>query len=332
MQLRSYWYIACPSSQLGGSPRAVRVLDLDLVVFRDGDGRPRALADRCCHRGVKLSLGRVTGGQIACGYHGWRFDGRGACAHIPSLREGQRIPAGCAVPSFPCEEQDGYVWVWPGSGEEPPSPPPAIADFDRSRWVQGTIPMACDSMRALENNLDWCHPAFAHPWTHGQFYLAMLLGVRQQHIRMAATPDGLVVQGPVTEAGEPLEGRTSSVTLTFRLPCRADVEGPGSRRIVMHFVPTGPESCRIEWLSTSRAPLGPRVRWVAKEPAIFRQDRVLLESATPAYAAAETWSERSVEADAPTLLLRRIVGWAARGEWDERRASQHGSRVLEVRS
>src|SRR5271166_1901893 len=32
-----------------------------------------------------------------------------------------------------------------------------------------------------------------------------------------------------------------------------------------HFVPTGETTCRLEWLATRVLPLGPRLRWTARE-------------------------------------------------------------------
>jgi phenylpropionate dioxygenase-like ring-hydroxylating dioxygenase large terminal subunit len=61
------------------------------VLFRDDAGKPHALLNRCCHRGVQLSLGKVVDGAIACRYHGWRYDGSGRCIHIPSLTADGRI-------------------------------------------------------------------------------------------------------------------------------------------------------------------------------------------------------------------------------------------------
>lgn len=321
--IQEAWYIACASAQLGARPLAAQVLGHALALFRGAEGRPHALRDRCCHRGVKLSLGRVEAGTLACGYHGWRFAGDGACVHVPSLAAGQRIAAGCAVPALACEERDGYVWVWTGAGA-PPGPPPAIAGFAARRWTQGTVAHACDWLRALENNVDWCHPAFAHPWTHGMFYLKLLHGLREARLTLAAAADGLSVTGPLAEGGEP---GPDAVTLRFSLPCRVDIAGPGPRRIVVHCVPTGPGRCRLEWMMASMWPLGPRVRRVEREPRIFRQDRLLVESA-----GADDEPERSVEADAPGLLLRRIVALARRGEWDATRAAAHGRRLLRVRA
>ncbi|WP_437312662.1 Rieske 2Fe-2S domain-containing protein [Sorangium sp. So ce385] len=333
MFLREYWYVACPSSQLGDAPRAVRVLDQDIVVFRGDGRRPRALADRCCHRGVRLSLGRVTRGELACGYHGWRYGGGGACVHIPSLAGGRRVPERCGVPAFPCAEQDGYVWVWlGGDGGGAPPPVPGIEGFAAHRWDQGSVELGCASAKGLENNLDWCHPAFAHPWTHWQFYTALLRGLREELLEMRPTPDGMTLRGPIREDGGAAGRRSPETLLSFKLPDRVEVRSLGgpARRIVLHFVPTAADRCRLEWMIARALPFGARARFRREEPAILRQDRVLMESAEAAAAGQGDLREHHVEADAPALLLRRILEWAARGEWEQRRASLPERRVLRV--
>jgi len=73
-----------------------------------------AMRDSCPHRGIPLSYGRLDGEVVECCYHGWRFDAcSGQCVEIPSLSSQdklkvERIFAG----HYPCEERDGYVWVY----------------------------------------------------------------------------------------------------------------------------------------------------------------------------------------------------------------------------
>jgi nitrite reductase/ring-hydroxylating ferredoxin subunit len=333
--LRNYWYIACASSRLDSKPYPVRVLDQDLVLFRDDTGKVCTLLDRCCHRGVQLSLGQVTGGILACGYHGWRYNGSGKCIHIPSLCSDQRIPKGFEVPAFPCVEQDSYVWVCMGEQNSQPSVAPRVPEFEQFRWHQGSIPMGCDFMKGIENNLDWCHPYFAHPWTHGQFFSTHYGGFKETAYEIRLTERGMVVFAPVTASEDEAIPKDAVAKLSFELPDRVCVEFPvrGERMIIlMHFVPTGDNTCRLEWLSSRAEPSEPHVIWSADEPEIFRQDRLLIESAQMAYDREGNAFEKSVEADAATLLARQIVKLAEEGKWGESRPSLRQRRIVRVRA
>jgi phenylpropionate dioxygenase-like ring-hydroxylating dioxygenase large terminal subunit len=73
MFLRNSWYVVAWTHELGEKPIGIRVLDESIVIFRDGDGRPAVLEDRCAHRHFPLSLGCPVASGIQCGYHGPLF-------------------------------------------------------------------------------------------------------------------------------------------------------------------------------------------------------------------------------------------------------------------
>src|ERR1700677_5142893 len=88
MILRNAWYVAAWGHEIGENQLLGRtLLDEPVVMWRSG-GEAIALADRCTHRGVPLSLGSVVDGTLQCGYHGVCFDAQGACVKIP----GQGVP------------------------------------------------------------------------------------------------------------------------------------------------------------------------------------------------------------------------------------------------
>ena len=58
------WHPVVLSEAVTDTPVAVRLLGHDLVLWRDGAHQVHAWADRCPHRGAKLSLGRVVGDQL----------------------------------------------------------------------------------------------------------------------------------------------------------------------------------------------------------------------------------------------------------------------------
>ncbi len=104
----------------------------------------------------------------------------------------------------------------------------------------------------------------------------------------------------------------------------------------MHLVPTGTDTCRLEWLNAimpSSTPLaGVRLRWSEEESTVFIQDRVLLESAQRAYDRAGGEFENSVGADTSTLLARRIIALAAPQRWPSARGTLAHRRVIAVRA
>ena len=91
--LHNQWFIACRSSQLRRRPLARTVLGRPLVLFRPGPGQAAALVDRCPHRNVPLSHGRVAGGRLACPYHGWEFDRQGICLKHGPTPQAEAVPA-----------------------------------------------------------------------------------------------------------------------------------------------------------------------------------------------------------------------------------------------
>ena len=160
--LRACWHPAAYATDVGDAPRATTLLDEPLVLWRDGGGVVRAFRDVCVHRGTALSLGRVEGGEIVCGYHGWRYRGDGACTAIPQLAEPTRVPARARAVAYAVTERHGIVWV---ALEPPRWPIPEVPELDAEGWRTvraGPFAWACDASRQVENFTDFGHFAFVH--------------------------------------------------------------------------------------------------------------------------------------------------------------------------
>lgn len=99
------------------APVGARLRGQELVLWRDPAGQVRAWQDRGPHRGMRLSLGFLRAGKLACPYHGWRFDAVGRCAHIPAHPEVSPPPS-VAVESYRARESHAMVWVCTGGGRE----------------------------------------------------------------------------------------------------------------------------------------------------------------------------------------------------------------------
>lgn len=174
---RAQWYAVCFEENLpeGAEPLAFSAFGHALVLWRDGSGTLRAVADRCPHRLAKLSEGRVRNGDLECQYHGWAFEGSaGACVSIPQLADGAAIPARACVPPHAVAVREGIVFVWltPGETELSRLPPPPASeddlDADRSFSVYSfQIDLPYESSFLVENLLDPAHIPVSHDRTPG---------------------------------------------------------------------------------------------------------------------------------------------------------------------
>lgn len=126
--LRRYWHPIASSEALiaGALPERTRVLGENLVVFRDGKGRPGVVFERCAHRGASLHYGRVEDDGIRCCYHGWKFDVQGHCLDQALEPGGGLKREKVRQPWYPVEERYGLVFVYMG----PPDRKPALPRFD----------------------------------------------------------------------------------------------------------------------------------------------------------------------------------------------------------
>lgn len=82
--LLNAWYVAALSTDIG--PEALfhrKLLDTSVMMYRKLDGTAVAVHDRCPHRFAPLHLGKRDGDDVACVYHGLRFNAEGQCTHNP---------------------------------------------------------------------------------------------------------------------------------------------------------------------------------------------------------------------------------------------------------
>ncbi len=110
----------------GGRSAGTRLLDKEIVLWRDTDGMAHAWEDRCPHRGMRLSFGFVRGTRLACLYHGWQYDAEGQCRFIPAHPE-LKVPGTIRVTTYSCQERLGMLWMRTSPPSEA-SPGPAIAE------------------------------------------------------------------------------------------------------------------------------------------------------------------------------------------------------------
>lgn len=166
--IRNAWYPAAWSREIGRALTARRILDTPVVLYRCADGGVAALHDTCPHRLLPLSMGRLHGDRVECGYHGMTFDRGGGCVRIPGQ---DSIPDTARVRCYPIVERLGLVWIWMGA--------PAAADpatvFDLPAWhADGwsvgegdALRIDCHYLLLCDNLCDPAHVSFVHKSTLG---------------------------------------------------------------------------------------------------------------------------------------------------------------------
>ncbi len=172
MFIRNDWYIAAWASELGTAPGTKplgrKILNEDVVLFRDAKGKAVALENRCAHRGVPLSCGEVVEQGIQCGYHGLIFNGTGQCVEVPGQTV---IPPRSKIRNFPLVEKDQFCWIW--MGDPAKADASKIIDYpyhnDSKNWPHkhDMYPIKCDYRLLIDNLMDLTHLGFVHKKTIG---------------------------------------------------------------------------------------------------------------------------------------------------------------------
>lgn len=169
---RNYWYIAAFGREIERRLTPLTLLSSPVVLYRRMDGTVAALEDRCPHRRISLSLGRLIEDRVQCGYHGLEVDHLGICVRIPGQ---DAIPPQAAVRSYPVAEKDGFVWIWLGdpATADPASIPgyPMCSDAGLAGKPM-RVHVKSNALFLIENVLDLSHIAFVHLRTVGSSYVA----------------------------------------------------------------------------------------------------------------------------------------------------------------
>jgi phenylpropionate dioxygenase-like ring-hydroxylating dioxygenase large terminal subunit len=336
-RLLDAWFVACSSEELRRKTLARTVQGVPLVLFRGAGGRPAALLDRCPHRNVPLSAGRVDNGELQCAYHGWRFDADGRCRAIPGLC-GPLDARARNAPSYATVEQDGYVWVYARPAVDPDSAPYRLPHLDDARYstVRRAFSVPATLHAVVENALDVPHTAFLHG---GLFRTSRKENEIEVAVRRWA--DGVEAE----YIGEPRPKGLAGRILApgggvvqhfdrFLLPCIAQVEyrlGETSHLVTTSLLtPVTDFLTQLYAVVTFRLPLA---HWLVRPfltpvaAHIFRQDsRILaMQTETVRRFGGEQFASTEIDVLGPPIL--RLLLQAQRGEKPPRDAPPEEHRV-----
>lgn len=262
------WYAFAASRQVrGGRPFGARVAGVDIVAWRDEQGRLCAGPRSCPHLGADLATGTVRQGTLICRWHGLTLDG--------NAREFGWSP-------LPSHDDGTLAWVrLDAVGQEEPLERPVIVERPGGDTLSAVARMVgvCEPTDVIANRLDPWHGAWFHPYSFTR--LEVLTTPTEQTDRFL-------------------------VAVTFRMgrlgvPVVAEFWCPEARTIVMRIVDGEGTGSVVE---THATPMGPgrdgRPRTAVLEATIAHSDRTGFKHAARAaplitpfmrYAATRLWRD-----------------------------------------
>ena len=168
--IRNQWYVVLESNEVGAKPVGVTRLGEKMVFWRDQAGKISAAVDRCPHRGVALSVGKVLDGHLQCPFHGFEYDASGKCTLIPANGRNGVIPDAMRLNIYPTYEAHGLIWIWWGRSTSQDLPAPEFFDnLDETFYFSSAHdPWDAHYSRVIENQLDVVHLPFIHRNTIGR--------------------------------------------------------------------------------------------------------------------------------------------------------------------
>ncbi len=329
---RNCWYVAAWDAEVGRTPLARTIVGEDVVFFRREDGTAAALENRCCHRNLPLSHGRVVGDDIRCGYHGLLFDGSGACIEVPGQ---SAIPPGARVKCYPLVERWHFLWIWMGDSERANADDiPEWDCMESAEW--GRVPgnngvplhVACHYELSNDNLLDLSHVAYVHESTLGSPGLAQFpIETERREDGVAMTRWGYDLDPPPLFARYcGLTGkidRWQSSTMTAPCHCFVDVgflpagsgragrvNTPGPRfRIPISTTPETERTSHLFYCQTRNfgvddADLSETVR--RDFLAVFMEDVAVLEAQQRVFENRPEAPIIDINVDAPAITMRAV--------------------------
>ena len=313
------WYAILESNEIKkGHPIGVTRMAEKLVAWRDSAGKLTVMADKCPHRGVALSIGKIKTDCIQCPFHGFEYATSGECTLIPANGKDARPPKAMQVKTYPTREAHGFVYIWWGEPLESYPPLPYFEALDE-RFVYATLRDHWNThySRAIENQLDVVHLPFVHRTTIGAGNKTLVNGPLT-HIKSLYPGDNLLelwVYNEVDTGQKPL--KPSQITepqrrpfLQFRFPNVWHNWIANDVRVFVAFAPIDHENTMmyLRYYYTNKTPILRQIIGFFGSIAnlvIERQDKWVVVTQQPKRADLDI-GETLIKGDGPIIAYRKI--------------------------
>ena len=308
------WYAILPSKAVKkGKITGVTRLNLRLAVFRDSEGKPGCVADRCTHRGAALSIGKVKGNCLQCPFHGLEFDAEGKCCFIPANGKSSKADISrYNVHSYAVREKYGIIYLWYGDADKATDELPFFSEDIDETWIYSEMEDHWNAhySRCIENQLDVVHLPFVHYNTIGRGNRTIVNGPKIEDAG----------GGFITSANnETDEGQTpkkaddcviKSTYLRFMYPNIWLNHIADKIKVMIYFAPVDDENTilyiRFYGRVTGFRPADAFIAWIGKfmNRVIERQDKRVVITQQPKASALRS-DEKLVAGDSPIVKYRQ---------------------------
>ncbi len=335
------WYVAAWDHEVDRTLLARNVAGRPVVLYRTNGGEPVALADACWHRLAPLSLGKLCGDDVQCGYHGIRYDQDGKCTFMPAQ---ETINPSAAVHSYPVVQRHRFVWVWPGDPAlANPDLIPDMSSNGHPDWAGGgrMIEVQANYQLLLDNLMDLTHEEFIHTSSIGSEALSVApfdtvhdgntVTVTRLMPSISAPPlwqrminikypdyDGPVDRWQIIHYTAPA---TIAIDVGVAKAGTGALEGDRSQGVsgwvLNTMTPTGPKTAMYHWAFNRDFALGDEdltASLVDGVAGVFAEDEAMLNSQQAAIDANPGYDFYNLNIDAGGMWVRRILKKIVDGE------------------
>jgi phenylpropionate dioxygenase-like ring-hydroxylating dioxygenase large terminal subunit len=322
--IRNQWYVILTSNEVKKNQvMGVRRMGENLVVWRDSKGNLGAGTDKCPHRGIALSKGKVIDDHLQCPFHGFEYDQTGRCKLVPANGRSAKVPENIKMNAYPVEEANGYLYLWWGESSELSALKekgdisarlPWFDDLDDSFSVSGlTDRWKAHYSRAIENQLDVVHVPVIHHNTIGRGIGPVVNGpfVKEFEGGLSYWPSNEYDRGQVPIRPDQMtEPPRKETYITFLFPNLWQNHIMDKLRIVVAFAPVDEENTlfylRIYQKMVKISVIKSLYVVIMNifNRIVLHQDRTVVETHQP-QATSLMMSENLISGDYPIILYRK---------------------------
>jgi nitrite reductase/ring-hydroxylating ferredoxin subunit len=170
--LRRYWHPVALTSEVSETPKEIRILGEDLVIFKTTKGNIGLVHKACPHRRASMAYGKTEDKGIRCCYHGWLFSPNGEILETPgedpSSKPAATIRETFKLGAYPVVEFNGLAFSYLGPMDKIPEFPHYDAfEIPGNTSSPYRIDYNCNWIQVLDAIMDPVHTSFLHGQSSG---------------------------------------------------------------------------------------------------------------------------------------------------------------------